>query len=236
MPLAPARARRQRRRAGRHLPGWPCCCRASAQRAVGRPARWSQVDAGRPAVPHRPAGHLLVRRGRRPAEDEQRQRARRSRSPSPACRRAAGSARARCSSASPTATTSRRCARAWWPACRSTPSTGCSTTPSASTASCMNQLNERLGQFIAAREIDRMNNPDVRVARSLAALFNPVLYPGVGERAAHHAAGAGLPGRAVAPARQRGAARAAGGRADPRRVRRRARARPGAAARASAAP
>ena len=45
----------------------------------------------------------------------------------------------------------------------------------------MNQLNERLGQFIAAREIDRLNNPDVRVARSLAALFNPVLYPGVGE-------------------------------------------------------
>ncbi len=45
----------------------------------------------------------------------------------------------------------------------------------------MNQLNERLGQFIAAREIDRMSNPDLRVARSLAALFNPVLYPGVGE-------------------------------------------------------
>ncbi len=45
----------------------------------------------------------------------------------------------------------------------------------------MNQLNERLGQFIAAREIDRMNSPDVRVARSLAALFNPVLYPGVGQ-------------------------------------------------------
>ncbi len=45
----------------------------------------------------------------------------------------------------------------------------------------MNQLNERLGQFIAAREIDRINNPDLRVARSLAALFNPVLYPGVGE-------------------------------------------------------
>ena len=45
----------------------------------------------------------------------------------------------------------------------------------------MNQLNERLGQFIAAREIDRMSNPDVRVARSLAALFNPALYPGVGE-------------------------------------------------------
>lgn len=45
----------------------------------------------------------------------------------------------------------------------------------------MNQLNERLAQFIAAREIDRMNNPDVQVARSLAALFNPILYPGVGE-------------------------------------------------------
>src|SRR6188768_3969614 len=45
----------------------------------------------------------------------------------------------------------------------------------------MNQLNERLGQFIAAREIDRMNNPDLRVARNLATLFNPVLYPGVGE-------------------------------------------------------
>ena len=44
----------------------------------------------------------------------------------------------------------------------------------------MNQLNERLGQFIAAREIDRMNSPDLRVARSLASLFNPVLYPGVG--------------------------------------------------------
>lgn len=45
----------------------------------------------------------------------------------------------------------------------------------------MNQLNERLGQFIAAREIDRLNNPDARVARSLAALFNSALYPGVGE-------------------------------------------------------
>ncbi len=42
------------------------------------------------------------------------------------------------------------------------------------------QLNERLGQFISAREIDRMIDPDGRVARSLAALFHPVLYPGVG--------------------------------------------------------
>jgi CRP/FNR family transcriptional regulator, cyclic AMP receptor protein len=44
----------------------------------------------------------------------------------------------------------------------------------------MQQLNERLGQFIGAREIDRLNDPDVRVARSLAALFHPTLYPGVG--------------------------------------------------------
>jgi CRP/FNR family cyclic AMP-dependent transcriptional regulator len=44
----------------------------------------------------------------------------------------------------------------------------------------MNQLNERLGQFIAAREIDRLTHPDERVARSLAALFHPLLYPGVG--------------------------------------------------------
>ena len=45
----------------------------------------------------------------------------------------------------------------------------------------MNQLNERLSQFIAARELDRQNDPDKRVAGSLAALFNPVLYPGVGQ-------------------------------------------------------
>jgi len=45
----------------------------------------------------------------------------------------------------------------------------------------MNQLNERLAQFIAAREADRLNNPDVRVARNLSALFNPVLFPGVGQ-------------------------------------------------------
>lgn len=44
----------------------------------------------------------------------------------------------------------------------------------------MNQLNERLGQFIAAREIDRINNPDLRVARNLAALFHPLFSPNVG--------------------------------------------------------
>ncbi|MDO9093780.1 MAG: Crp/Fnr family transcriptional regulator [Rubrivivax sp.] len=45
----------------------------------------------------------------------------------------------------------------------------------------MMQLNERLGQFIGAREIDRLSQSDARVARSLAALFHPLLYPGVGE-------------------------------------------------------
>ena len=45
----------------------------------------------------------------------------------------------------------------------------------------LQQLNERLGQFIAAREIDRLNSPDLRVARNLAALFHPLLYPNVGE-------------------------------------------------------
>lgn len=45
----------------------------------------------------------------------------------------------------------------------------------------MHQFNERLGQFIAAREIDRLTNPEIKVARHLAQLFNPVLFPGVGE-------------------------------------------------------
>ena len=45
----------------------------------------------------------------------------------------------------------------------------------------MSQLNERLGHFIGAVETGRSNQPDVRVARSLASLFHPVLYPGVGD-------------------------------------------------------
>jgi CRP-like cAMP-binding protein len=45
----------------------------------------------------------------------------------------------------------------------------------------LNQLNERVGQFIAAREIDRLTDTDTRVARGLAAMFHPVLYPGVGK-------------------------------------------------------
>jgi CRP/FNR family transcriptional regulator, cyclic AMP receptor protein len=40
------------------------------------------------------------------------------------------------------------------------------------------QLNERLGQFIGMMENERMLDIDARIARVLAALFNPVLYPG----------------------------------------------------------
>ncbi|MGE5095065.1 MAG: Crp/Fnr family transcriptional regulator [Betaproteobacteria bacterium] len=39
------------------------------------------------------------------------------------------------------------------------------------------QLNERLAQFIALVEHERLLEPDARVARSLASLFNPLLYP-----------------------------------------------------------
>lgn len=40
------------------------------------------------------------------------------------------------------------------------------------------QLNERLGQFIGLVEYERMLEPDARVARCLAEMFNPHLYPG----------------------------------------------------------
>ena len=40
------------------------------------------------------------------------------------------------------------------------------------------QLNERLGQFVAMVEHDRLLRPEARLATELAALFNPVLYPG----------------------------------------------------------
>jgi CRP-like cAMP-binding protein len=44
----------------------------------------------------------------------------------------------------------------------------------------MNLLNERLGMFISLVEYDRMLDTDARVARCLAALFNPVLNPNIG--------------------------------------------------------
>lgn len=44
------------------------------------------------------------------------------------------------------------------------------------------QLNERLAQFTSIIEAERLELPEVRVARCLAWLFNPVLYPDVGAR------------------------------------------------------
>lgn len=39
-------------------------------------------------------------------------------------------------------------------------------------------LNERLGQYIGMVETDRLTDPVARLARAIASLFNPVLYPG----------------------------------------------------------
>ncbi|HEY5763645.1 MAG TPA: Crp/Fnr family transcriptional regulator [Rhodocyclaceae bacterium] len=44
------------------------------------------------------------------------------------------------------------------------------------------QLNERLAQAYARIESDCLLGPDGRVARCLANLFNPVLYPGLGRQ------------------------------------------------------
>ncbi|GGC09845.1 Crp/Fnr family transcriptional regulator [Pseudoduganella buxea] len=41
------------------------------------------------------------------------------------------------------------------------------------------QLNERLGQFIGMVENERLLDPDTKVARCLASLFNSHLYPGI---------------------------------------------------------
>lgn len=48
----------------------------------------------------------------------------------------------------------------------------------------LEQLNERLGQFIGMVEHDRLLDTDARVARCVAALFNPVLYPNTGPQLA----------------------------------------------------
>ena len=46
----------------------------------------------------------------------------------------------------------------------------------------LRQLNERLAQFIAMVEFERLLGPDARVARCLAQMFNPVLFPGNNRR------------------------------------------------------
>ena len=48
----------------------------------------------------------------------------------------------------------------------------------------LDMLNERVGQFIGRAEHDRLLNADARVARCLAELFNPLLYPGLKQRLA----------------------------------------------------
>ena len=44
----------------------------------------------------------------------------------------------------------------------------------------LNHLNERLGQFIASKEFDRLLGANARVARFIASLFDPNIYPNVG--------------------------------------------------------
>lgn len=44
------------------------------------------------------------------------------------------------------------------------------------------QLNERLGQFMASFEHDRLLDPEARIARALANMLHPLLYPGHGRR------------------------------------------------------
>ncbi len=48
----------------------------------------------------------------------------------------------------------------------------------------INQLNERLGLFIGLLESERLLDMDARVARTMAALFHPVLQPGMESRIA----------------------------------------------------
>ncbi len=41
----------------------------------------------------------------------------------------------------------------------------------------LTQLNERLGQFMSAFEQDRLHEPEARVARAIAEMLHPQLYP-----------------------------------------------------------
>ena len=45
----------------------------------------------------------------------------------------------------------------------------------------LDHLNERLGQFIAMVEYDRLLDPDARVARCLGSMVHPLLYPSHGD-------------------------------------------------------
>jgi CRP-like cAMP-binding protein len=46
----------------------------------------------------------------------------------------------------------------------------------------LEHLNERLGQFIGMLESQRLHDPDARVARCVAGLFNTILYPGIDKK------------------------------------------------------
>lgn len=46
----------------------------------------------------------------------------------------------------------------------------------------LTQINERLAQFLGLIEYDRLLDPDAKLARCIADLFNPTLYPGNGPR------------------------------------------------------
>ena len=51
------------------------------------------------------------------------------------------------------------------------------------------QLNERLGQFIALLEYGRTLDATARLARCIASLFNPILYPGPDASPGNHPGG-----------------------------------------------
>jgi len=48
----------------------------------------------------------------------------------------------------------------------------------------LSQLNERLAQFIAMMEYQRLLDTDARIARCIGEMFNAILYPGNGNRIA----------------------------------------------------
>jgi len=82
------------------------------------------------------------------------------------------------------------------------------------------QLNERLGQFIGMMENERLLDTDARLARNLAAMFNPVLYPGTGSELLISQEGRNrLSRRPLTATRQSGTEETAGRRAAQARIR-----------------
>ena len=201
-PLAAAARRRRARARGRPTCGWSRPSRASCVCRIGRP-----VD-------------LLVRRGRRPAEDEQRQRARARRSPSPACRPGGWFGEG--------TVLKRETYRYNIQALRRSVVAGLPVDDLPLAARPQHRLQplrdepaQRAPRPVHRRARDRPHERPRRARRAQpGGAVPPGAVPGRRRAAAHHAAGTGLPGRPVAPARQRGAAHAAGAAADPRRVRR----------------